>query len=200
MNTKRSLLTRRKALKGAASLLGGTIAASQLGLLTSRAASAAVAGEPPAFFDADQFSLVESMVDVMIPETDTPGAAAAGVHYFIDLMMSEWASAERQSRYVDGLAELGRALSGPGGVPFAELSTAQQYERLSAVDAAAFSDESSDHFFREFKRMALFGYYSSQPGATEELQYEALPGPFRPCMPTNEDVRAWFHVGFRHGL
>ena len=181
-------------------MLGGTIAASQLGLLTTRAASAATAGEPPAFFDAGQFSLVESMVDVMIPETDTPGAAGAGVHYFIDLMMSEWASAERQSRYVDGLAELGRALAGPGGEPFAELSTAERYKRLSAVDTAAFADESGEHFFREFKRMALFGYYSSQPGATEELQYEALPGPFRPCMPVDDDVRAWFHVGFRHGL
>jgi len=204
MNENRILLTRRKAIQGAVSLLGGTIAAGQIGVFASRAASAAAADQPPAFFDQDQFTLVEHIVDVMIPETDTPGARAVGVHHFIDLMMSEWASPERQARYVDGLAALDEALQGSGGENFVDLPAARQLESLRGVDAAAFADDAAndagDDFFREFKSMTLFAYYSSEPGATEELQFEALPGPYQPCMTTDDDTRAWFHMTFRHGL
>ena len=204
MNENRILLTRRKAIQGAVSLLGGTIAAGQLGALASRAASAAAADQPPAFFDQDQFALVERIVDVMIPETDTPGAHSVGVHHFIDLMMSEWASPERQARYADGLAALAGELQGPGGESFVDLPAARQLESLRTVDAAAFAENSADNpggdFFREFKSMTLFAYYSSEAGATEELQFEALPGPYRPCMTTDDDTRAWFHMTFRHGL
>ena len=200
MQDDRNLLTRRKAIQGAASLLGGTIAATQLSTFMSRAAVAAAAGEPPAFFDADQFALIERIVDVMIPETDTPGAHAVGVHHFVDLMFAEWASPERQTRYVRGLDQLDAELKGPNGESFVDLAPDQQLEVLRAVDAAAYADNAGNPFFVELKKMMLFSFYSSETGATEELQYEALPGPYQHCMSVDEDVRAWFDLGFTYGL
>jgi gluconate 2-dehydrogenase gamma chain len=200
MQDDRNLLTRRKAIQGAASLLGGTIAATQLSTFMSRAAVAAAAGEPPEFFDADQFALVERIVDVMIPETDTPGAHAVGVHHFVDLMLAEWASPERQARYVRGLNQLDAELQGPDGDSFVDLAPDQQLEVLRAVDAAAYADDAGNPFFVELKKMVLFSFYSSEIGATEELQHEALPGQYRHCIPVDEDVRAWFDLGFSYGL
>jgi hypothetical protein len=158
----------------------------------SRAAVAAAAGEPPAFFDADQFALIERIVDVMIPETDTPGAHAVGVHHFVD--------PERQTRYVRGLDQLDAALQGPNGENFVDLAPDQQLDVLRAVDAAAYADNAGNPFFVELKKMMLFSFYSSETGATEELQYEALPGPYKHCMSVDEDVRAWFDLGFTYGL
>ncbi len=55
-------------------------------------------------------------------------------------------------------------------------------------------------FFREFKQLALFGYYSSEPGATIELQYELLTPEYKACAPIEDIGRAWFWSNFRHGL
>ena len=200
MRTDAKRLTRREAIKRAGYILGGSIGAGQLTGLISRSAAAAAAGEPPAFFDDDQFELVEHIANVMIPETDTPGARAVGVHHFIDLMLSEWASGERQTRYVDGLATLDSDLQGSGGTPFASLDADRQLDALTAVDAAAYADPANNPFYLELKKMVLFSYYTSETGATEELAYERLPGIYQPCIAADDDTRAWFHLGFSYGL
>jgi gluconate 2-dehydrogenase gamma chain len=200
MAENRILLTRRKAIRGAAALLGSSIAGAQITAFMSRAAVAAVEGEPPEFFDEDQFALIDRIADVMIPETDTPGASGVGVPHFIDLMLSEWASPARQARYVSGLAALDTELRGPGGEHFTELDADGQLEVLRGFDAAALADDGGNAFYAELKHMILFAYYSSEAGATEELQYQALPGVYQPCMPVDENTRGWFHLGFIHGL
>jgi hypothetical protein len=194
-----SMMTRRQAIRGAASVVGGTIAATQFTAFMSRAAFAADEGSPPQFFDENRFALVERIVDLMIPETDTPGATAAGVHYFIDLMLDEWASADRQRRFRNGVDGLAARLS-PGDRDFLAVSTDEQLVRLKALDKAAFTENGDGDFFREFKRLALFGYYSSEAGATVELQYEALTPDYKACVPIDDIGRAWFWLGFRHGL
>jgi len=200
MTTDAGKLTRREAIRNAAWLLGGTIGAGQLSGLLSRSTAAAAAGDPPAFFDDEQFALVEHIAEVMIPETDTPGARAAGVPHFIDRMLSEWASAERQRRYIDGLAVLEDRLQGANGAPFAELDPDRQLDALSAVDAAAFATPASSPFYLELKKMVLFSFYSSETGANGELAYERLPGLYQPCLTVDDDTRSWFHLGFRYGL
>jgi hypothetical protein len=32
----------------------------------------------------------------------------------------------------------------------------------------------------------MLGYFSSEPGATQVLQYEAVPGKYNGCIPLNE--------------
>ena len=194
------MLTRRKAIQGAATLVGGTIAATQLGAFMSRAAFAATENAAPQFLNQGQFQLVEQIVDLMIPETDTPGAHAAGVHHFIDMMLNEWASAERRDRYVAGVTDMGSRLSELAGEDFVVASHAKQLEALQAVDNEAFASGSPEIFYSEFKRLVLFGYYSSEAGATVELQYEALTPRYKACVPIDDIGRAWFWANFRHGL
>lgn len=200
MNKNKVLVTRRQAIQGAASLVGGTLAATQLGTFMSRAAVAAAEDSPPVFFDRQQFRLVERIVDVMIPQTDTPGAQAAGVHHFIDMMLAEWASAERQARYVQGLRDLDTSLREIGSSDFVSSTPAQQLETLRSLDERAYSDGAGDSFYRELKKLALFGYYSSEAGATVELQYEAVTPDYKACVPIEDVGRTWFWLNFSHGL
>jgi hypothetical protein len=201
MNRKEMLITRRSALQGAASLLGGTLATTQLGAFLGRVAHAADGNAAPVFFSADQFALVERAVDIIIPETDTPGAIAAGVHQLIDLMLAEWATPERQARYVDGLNSLDARMQAIGPANFVAASPAEQLALLQALDQEAAASGFRDTFFAEFKKLVLFGYYSSEAGATLELQYEPLTPEYKACVPI-EDIggRAWFWLGFSHGL
>lgn len=200
MDKQPGFLTRRKAIQGAASLIGGTIAVAQLGPLASRAALAQAENSPAVFFDQAQFSIVARVVDLIIPETDTPGAHAAAVHHFIDLMLAEWASPERQARYQQGLQTIDARTRADAGSDFVSVSAAEQLGVLQALDQEAHVDESSDTFFREFKKLVLFGYYSSEVGATVELRYAPMPGNYEPCVPIEDPQRAWFWLGYGYGL
>jgi gluconate 2-dehydrogenase gamma chain len=200
MDKRPAVLTRRKAIQGAASLIGGTIAAAQLGPLASRAALAQAENSSPIFFDAQQFSIIERVVDLIIPETDTPGARAAGAHHLIDLMMAEWASSERQGRYVRGLEAIDERARIDAADDFRSIAAAEQLSLLQALDREAHADDSPDTFFREFKKLVLFGYYSSEAGATVELRFDPIPGDYEPCVPIEDPQRAWFWLGYGYGL
>lgn len=41
-------------------------------------------------------------------------------------------------------------------------------------------------FILTVKELALLGFFTSQPGATQVLQYEAIPGAYHGCLPVNQ--------------
>lgn len=194
-----TLLTRRSAIKRIATLLGGTLAATQLGLL-SKSVAAMTADSAPRFLNQNQFLMLQKIVDLIIPETDTPGALGANVHYFVDLMLAEWASPERQARYVSGLADVDSRARKTGADSFSTSTTAQQIVLLQTLDKEAFAQGPQDVFFAELKKMVLFAYYSSEIGATVELRYQSIPGDYVPCMPIDQNARAWFWMGYSYAL
>ena len=46
-------------------------------------------------------------------------------------------------------------------------------------------------FWRTLKELTLVGYYTSEPGATQELRYEAVPGRYEGCIPFSQIGRTW---------
>src|SRR5260370_27791134 len=44
------------------------------------------------------------MTDLIIPETDTPGAKAERVNDFIDVILTEWATQEERQNFLNGVA------------------------------------------------------------------------------------------------
>lgn len=46
-------------------------------------------------------------------------------------------------------------------------------------------------WFRTMKELTVVGYYTSEIGATQELQYEHVPGRWVPCAPLEEIGRSW---------
>ncbi len=192
-------LTRRDALKGAVALLGGTITAAQLGLL--RQSIAAVADDAaPRYLDSKQLETVTRIVDIVIPETDTPGAVSAGVPKFIDLLLSEWASTERQKAFIAGLGAIDDRAQQAGADSFIDSDFRDQVELLRSLDREAFADGAPDTFFRGFKKLILFAYFSSKPGATQALRFDPFPGNYEPCLPLGDDDRAWFWLGYSYDL
>jgi hypothetical protein len=37
----------------------------------------------------------------------------------------------------------------------------------------------------------MLGFFTSEPGATQVLQYEAVPGAYKGCVPLSEVGRTW---------
>jgi hypothetical protein len=61
------------------------------------------------------------------------------------------------------------------GKTFTDANRIQQIKLLEVLDKESFSDNGTDVFFREFKALVVFGYYSSEEGASVELRYDRIP-------------------------
>jgi gluconate 2-dehydrogenase gamma chain len=189
------VMNRREALKQVAFLMGGAVSAySILGIEKGYCAGASATAPPrTSFFNVSQMQLVSGVAEIIIPRTDTPGATDVGVPGFIDLMLANVCAKRDCDRYLAGLAEFEAAARSDGQSGFASLKPTQQVELVKKFHDAAVAEErrrprgQDDHPQRPFilmtKELTLLGFFTSQVGATQVLQYAAVPGSFHACIP-----------------
>lgn len=143
---------------------------------------------------SEQGELVATIADHIIPETDTPGARAAGVHVFIDTMLAGHYGEEDRKRVLDGLGEFDERARRECGGPFIRCSAEEQRALLTRVDQEAFASTGGPRdvpWFRTIKELTVLGYYTSEIGATKELQHVAVPERFEGCVPLEQIGRTW---------
>jgi len=46
-------------------------------------------------------------------------------------------------------------------------------------------------FILTVKELTLLGFFTSEPGATQVLQYIQVPGPYQGCVPLEKVGKAW---------
>jgi hypothetical protein len=51
--------------------------------------------------------------------------------------------------------------------------------------------EPPNKYFRMMKELALYGYFTSEIGATQALRYVEAPGRYDPCVPYKAGERDW---------
>jgi hypothetical protein len=199
MSDSHSVIDRREAIRRTALLLGGVISAPTVaGLLSGCSIPSADAAAPRAL-TAHEFDLVASIAEHILPQTDTPGARAVGVHRFIDTMLAEYYNAGDRARFIEGLHDVDVRAQRLGAKGFLEATPAQQHTVLTALDQQAYptgtgptlAAAAHPHFFRIMKELTLLGYFTSEVGATKELRYVQVPGKFEGCVPMRRIGRAW---------
>jgi len=132
-------ITRREAVARTALLLGGTLAVSSISGARSDAWLRAAAPDFLAgTLTADQSELVATIAEHIIPATDTPGARAAGVHRFIDVILSDYYQEDERRKFLDGLAQLEARAAKELGTPFMKAGARQQIALLTAIDAESY--------------------------------------------------------------
>jgi Gluconate 2-dehydrogenase subunit 3 len=134
----------------------------------------------PKFFTPAQLLLVSRLTDIIIPPTDTPGASAAGVPQYIDLVVNE--DPKLQLTFRDGLAQLDKASQSKfGATGFLHLTEAQQVEILTSLmeDAGQKKAAGPKHIAEDeapfaiaIKNLTADGYYTSRIGLMHELGYD----------------------------
>ena len=185
-------LSRRRALQAAIALVGGSVAATQLAPLVHALESEA--GYRPRFLELHAFDLLTRVVDLMIPETDTPGAVGAGVHRFVDMMLDDFAADDSRRTMLAALDGIDAAARAETGRAFTALAEHEQFEILAEIDRQAFVEPGSEAAapYRALKSLVLSGYYSSEIGATVELRFDPVPGSSPGCVPLESIGRAWY--------
>lgn len=181
--------SRRDALKAAIAMVGGTVVGSSLPTL------AFATGEAPRFFSQLEFATLQHTVDALIPDTDTPGAVAADVHHVIDALMSDWATDEVREKMADALARIDTNAQAMHGSRLAGLDASQRLEVIRHCDASAHDGVAEDETFLDIKRITLMAYYTSEIGASVELRFDPVPGPFQGKVSLEEVGRTLYKHG-----
>lgn len=182
MSEDNNNVSRRDALKGLAVGVGASLPVLNTRALANdhehqhgghKAATPAAKKTAPKFFKADQLALVATISDLIIPTDDhSPGAVAAEVPAFIDLMVSE-ASAETKKLWTDGLAAVDAMSQSKNGAAFNKASKEQQIALLTAISKNEMKPSTlEEKFFKAIKNMTIDGYYTSKIGIHQELKYK----------------------------
>jgi hypothetical protein len=185
------LMDRREALRKTALLMGAAVSASALtGILQGCKATPELTYKP-VFFTEDQARIVTEVAEIIIPKTDTPGAKDTGVPGFIDLMLKDCYKKEDQDRFIAGLTSFDEEAKKAYGDSFIYCKPEQQVELVTKVHAAALAEakenkEAKRPFILMAKELTLLGFFTSEPGATQVLQYIAVPGSYKGCIPLAE--------------
>jgi len=127
----------------------------------------------PHFFNPQEWATVTVMSDLIIPADDhSPGAKDCGVTEFIDLMVSE-SPPEVKIFWRDGLAAIEKMSQQKFSVAFTSASTEQQVSLLKAISRNERRARTiEERFFVAIKSFTVDGYYTSQIGIHQELQYK----------------------------
>jgi hypothetical protein len=110
----------------------------------------------------DQQKLVTTIAELIIPETDTPGATSVRVPEFIDLILTEWASDEERSAFLAGLTDIDTRAATMGSSRFVDLPATRKIELLTALDGAREDKAGAGLAFGRLKGLTIYGYFTSK--------------------------------------
>jgi hypothetical protein len=174
-------VNRRDALRKMAGTLGTAVTAlwvERLGALAYAQAdhvhTALLAGQPagawvPKVFNPHQHRTVAVLAELIIPQTETPGAKAALVDRFIDTLLVDAPRADRD-KFLRGLAWLDTRSRGLYRTDFLSATLSQQTDLLTRLSAEGSAENRTGvDFFTAMKSMTIAGYYTSEIGLRDEL-------------------------------
>ncbi len=198
-------MDRREAIQRAGLILGYAITGPTLAGVLSGCKATPQAGFVPVFFSNEQGVLIETLAEIIIPKTETPGAKEAGVPQFIDTLIANVYTKEQQNKFMADLIAFDDDVKSTLGKSFVACSAEEQVQHFEKHHTKAFSDATGGGptgwwnagsggdkpFVLKVKELTLVGYFTSEPGATQVLQYNPVPGPFKGCVPYTEVGKAW---------
>ena len=213
-------MDRRKALRNMGLSLGYVVATPTLISIVQ-----SCKGEPkivwtPDFFTADEGSTITTLVDLILPKTDTPSASEVQVDRFIDKFANEVMEKEQQDFMKMSMGKfMDKALKDSGKEKMADLNAedlepvlssslkytkedqTKMFESITSYtesvaegkEAELDDDTSRFAFANNLRGLTIWGYKASEYVGEEVLAYLPVPGEYIACADTQELTggKAW---------
>jgi gluconate 2-dehydrogenase gamma chain len=198
-------LERRRFLAQAALLAGGT-----LSFGCTRALSQLPEDGPripsESLLDPGQRARLVRAVDLILPETDTPGAVAAGVPDFIEMMLVDYYYEDERDRLIEGLDELDDRAQREHAVRFVDATEEAQIEMLRESEREGLQElEASganplaafmggppappQAFFQSLRELVAVGYTTSAVAAQHVFDFTPFHHGLETCLPLTPSAR-----------
>jgi hypothetical protein len=193
-NRQTEIMNRREALERVALLMGGTVIGGAAFLQGCKSTDTKAAGFS---ITADQLAFLDEVAETIIPATSTPGAKAAKVGAFMQVMVTDCYDQKDQQVFVSGITEIDNASKKTFSKGFMEVTPEDRTSLLNGInkELKAYNDSKKDgdpnHYFGLMKQLTLLGFFTSEVGATQALRYVAVPGKYEGCIPYAKGDKAW---------
>ena len=176
-------MQRREALQMVAVLMGGTV----IGADAFLSGCKTPARKEGLFYDTDA-ALMDEIGETILPAgPGVPGAKEAKIGDFMKVIVTDCYTPEDQDTFTKGLQAL-------WDQKFIDLTTAQRHDLLVRLDKEARDPKYNDknqHYFKMMKQLTIWGYFSSEPGATVACRYIETPGHYDGDVPYKKGDKAW---------
>src|ERR1700754_1205123 len=190
-------MNRRDAIARVSLLLGGTILGAEVFLSGCHNAPEKTIGGVGVNFANDDIAYLDEISETILPATNTPGAKEAKVGEFMARIVKDCYTEKDQKIFLDGMQALNEASKKKSGKSYMESTPEQRHDLLVDLDKEqkAYTDKKQKdepaHYFRMMKELTLWGYFTSEPGATKALRYVAVPGKWEGCVDYKKGDKAW---------
>ncbi len=194
-------MNRRDALKRTSLLLGYAVSASTVAAVMAgckadpKVLENGLANWTPESMTKDQGQLLAHLAEVVIPKTDTGGAIDAGVHSYLDMVLKNTASEEEKGGFKMWIEDLAKRSNDEIGKSFVDASKEERNSFMKAYETAAIEAGKTQtlplSIWFLVKEQILTGYFTSEVGQTEALEFLPIPGEYIACMPLDEVSAAW---------
>jgi len=180
-------MDRREALKATTLFLGYSLTAGAATALLGGCKAETSSDWQPKTLDNQEVELLAEICETILPKTDTPGAKDALCHRYIDEMLTNFYTKDKQDYFKDALRLFDDTSKSKYSKAFIALNSSEREEVLSilAKEAKEYKDETGEkpHIFRAIKGATISGYFSSEVGAKGGLcEFLPVPGPYQGCI------------------
>lgn len=181
-------MNRRDALKSVVLMMGGTMVGATA-ILTGCAPDKQIEGLN---FEPDDVAFLDELGDTIIPTTDTPGAKAAGIGSFMVMMVQDTYDAEQQQVFVDGLNKIRKDFKSEKGTDFVGAPEADRLAYLNGLfEQYKSSEEREPKVINMLRDLTVLGYFTSEIGATQALNFVEVPGRYDGCIDLKPGDKAY---------
>ena len=133
------------------------------------------------FLSGEQEALLTSIIDTIIPTTDTPGAKDLGVPAFIQKMLVDCYEKDVQENFIKGLEKTEALAKDSYLSAFGSCTALQRKEVLNKLSTSA--DQTQKDYFALVKSLMILGFTTSEYVQTKHLNYNPIPGHYYGCIP-----------------
>ena len=165
-------------------------------------------------FSENDVTLFNEMAEVIIPQTDTPGAKAANVGETMAVLITDCYTPLLKKTFQNGIKTIEKLCQTRYGKAFLQLDAQQRETLFTELDVEAKAanlangvwqgvetgkpsqwepgtDEPTPHYFTLLKQLTLYCFFTSQVGATKVLRYVSIPGKYDGALPYKKGDKAW---------
>lgn len=172
-----------------------------LGVTTASSSLSSCIHDGKGLSPEEQESLLASLADTILPDTDVPGALRAGVPAYITALLATVFTARERDWFIRGLQKIQDHSHTRYHLPFEhcrendrldilqyfESKALYRIEILNKIRRRVFGEP----FIKQLKRLVVNGYCTSRLGATEGLVYDPIPIGYETCTPLSNQPRTW---------
>jgi hypothetical protein len=124
--------------------------------------------QTPRVFHGRDFETIAAVCELIIPRTDTPGAADVGVPWRVDQAVQR--KPELRPLYESGLRYLNTAAKEHGAEDFLRAPKETRIAILTAMSDGSAAEQRE--FFQSIKGLTIEWYYNTQEGLARELGFK----------------------------